>query len=656
MLAFDTYLSSFAAAAVVLGLALILLPTADKTKVWTRVLLLGLTTFLGWRYMVWRVTGSIPSGRGIDVIAGWAFVTLEGLTLVSSSIAFLMLTRRTDRREEATRNLHWWGDREPPRVDIYIATYNEELEVIERTLAGARAIDYPSFRVFVLDDGRRPWLEEVCRRHGVGYRTRPDNRHAKAGNINHTLFQRLNDPDRPDFAAVLDADFVPHRNFVSRALALFHDPKAGLVQTPQHFFNPDPIQHNLYIASAYPDEQRFFFDHLEPARDAWGIAVCCGTSSMFRVEAVQAIGGLPTESVTEDFLLSLRLLENGWRTVYLNEPLTEGLAPEGLREYIVQRGRWCLGMMEIVRKAYSPFGSHRLGVMARLSILDSVLFWTTTFPFRIVSLLCPLLYWYFGIVVVDAPLPDIVSYYVPYYLAVLISLNWISGGLIWPVLNDVSQILPAWQITRAVGMGLFTKGPHKFRVTAKGGDRTRTVVQWPVMKPFAILFGLTLLGLVLPLTSDFGFNHAGRAGDGLRVVLFWTLYNLLVLAVTMLVCVERPRANRPQRIGAESTVLLMRQKSFRAWVLDLGVDEARVRGPAGLIVGEAGAIALDGIGDVEVRVSGELIDGYRLELEPTHEQRLQILRKLHTLDAAPGTQQGDLILMVKGWMRLLSSR
>ena len=655
MLALDSYLSSFAGAAIVLGLALILLPAFDRSSGWVRVFLLGLTTFLGWRYVYWRITETVPAGSGPDALAGWAFVTIEALTLVSSTLAYLILTRRRDRHEEADRNLRWWGAR-PPRVDIYIATYNEELEVLERTLSGAQAIDYPSFRIFVLDDGRRPWLAEVCRRYGVGYRTRPDNDHAKAGNINYTLSQRLKDDDAPDFAAVLDADFVPHRNFISRTLALFHDPEVGLVQTPQHFFNPDPIQHNLGIAAAYPDEQRFFFDHLEPARDAWGIAVCCGTSSMVRVSAVQAIGGLPTESVTEDFLLTLRLSENGWRTVYLNEPLTEGLAPEGLHEYIVQRGRWCLGMMQIVRNVYSPIGPHRLGLVQRISLLDSLLFWTTTFPFRLIAILCPLLYWYFGITVVEATLPDIISYYVPYYAAVLISLNWISGGLIWPVLNDVSQLLAAWPITRAVAMGLFTKGPHKFRVTAKGGDRTKAVVQWPIMKPFAILFGLTLLGLVAPLLFDFGFNHVGRAGDGIQVILFWTLYNLLVLAVTMMTCVERPRANRPQRIGAEMALLSAGPQRLRSWVLDLGVDQARVRGAAGLRAGEEGVISLDDVGDVTMRVSGELIDGYRLDLQPTPEQRVRILRKLHTVDAAPGASHGDLSLMVKGWMRSLTSR
>ena len=51
--------------------------------------------------------------------------------------------------------------------------------------------------------------------------------------------------------------------------------------------------------------------------------------------------------MTEDYLLTLRLRQIGYRTVYLNERLSLGLAPEGLREYIVQRSRWCLGFMQI---------------------------------------------------------------------------------------------------------------------------------------------------------------------------------------------------------------------------------------------------------------------------------------------------------------------
>jgi cellulose synthase (UDP-forming) len=235
-------------------------------------------------------------------------------------------------------------------------------------------------------------------------------------------------------------------------------------------------------------------------------------------------------------------------------------------------------------------------------------------------------------------------------------MNWASGGLVWPILSDVFQLLAAWPITKAVAMGLLTKGPHKFRVTAKGGDRTKTVVQWPIMKPFAVLFALTAFGLVLPLVFPEYFLHVAKAGDGIRVILFWTIYNLIVLAVTMLACIERPRVNRPQRESIEMAMLTIGQQRLQSWVLELGINEARVRGPSQVPLGLTGTLDLADVGDVAVWVSNETNDGYRLALRPTPDQRDAIIRKLHTADARPGTMQSDPVGMVKGWMRSLASR
>ncbi|WP_456685667.1 glycosyltransferase [Bradyrhizobium sp. P5_C11_2] len=655
MLTVSPLLSAFAAAAVVLGAGLLVLPLLDRTRTFWRTVLLGIATLLAWRYMAWRFTDTVPPfAVAPEPLIAWAFAGLEGLTVVSSTLAFLILTRVRERSEEATRHAQWWAPDPPPLVDVYVATYNEELEVLERTIVGCKALDHPATRIFVLDDGRRDWLREVCARHEVDYRVRPDNAHAKAGNINFTLTQRLAETDPPDFIAVLDADFVPHHDFVSRTLALFHDSGVGLVQTPQHFFNADPVQHNLGISSAYPDEQRHFFDNVEPSRDAWGIAVCCGTSSMVRAAAVQAIGGLPTQSVTEDFLLTLRLAETGWQTVYLNEALTEGLAPEGLQEYIVQRGRWCLGMMQIIRNVYPPLGRRGLPLRHRFSVIDSLLYWSTTFPFRLASLFCPLLYWYLGITVVNATVEEIVSYYLPYYIATIMTLNWLSNGLFMPILIDVSQLLAAWPITRAVTTGLLTPGPHKFRVTAKGGDRTRTVVQWPLMRPFLVLLVLTLAGLVLSLTSDFVFNFSQVAGEGRVIILFWTLYNLAVLAITIAACIERPRPNRPMRQQVERVELVVGTRRLQAWLINLGTGGARLSGLVGLAPGTEGDLVLPRIGAVPARVLAETQDGCRVALAPDPGQREQIIRQLHTAAGNPGTGRGDVALMVRNLARNLS--
>jgi cellulose synthase (UDP-forming) len=656
MFAFSESLSNLALSLLIVGAALLLLPFVPPKQPFIRAVLLVGCVLLSWRYLWWRLSETLqPPEFSLESLLSWAYAGLETLTVISATIASLILSRTLDRRTESDRHSTWWYPQAPPRVDIYIATYNEERGILERTIAGAKHGSYDAARIFVLDDGNRWWLKEFCRTRDVGYIARPDNAHAKAGNMNYAFRKRMQDPDPPAFIAVLDADFVPHRNFIERTLALFHDPQVGLVQTPQCFFNPDPIQHNLGIAGAFPDEQRFFFDHVEPSRDAWGIALCCGTSSMVRADALTAIDGFPTESVTEDFLLSLRLSENGWKTVYLGEPLSEGLAPEGLQEYITQRCRWCLGMMQIVRGPYNPFSwRNRLSLRQRISIIDSLLYWTTCFPFRIAALLCPLLYWYFGIIVVDADVADITAYFLPSYVASVLVLNWASRGLFTPVLCDVPQIIGAWPITRAALGGLMPGKPRGFKVTAKGGDRSQTVIQWSFLLPFAVVFALTLGGLCLTLFSD--YTHDQEAGEGKIVILGWSLYNLAALALAMGVCFERPRLSHPMRSLPEQAELQMGESSAAAWVFELAADRANVRGPTGLEAGQRVHLSIAGIGSIEAEVGEQTADGCVLRLSPTDAQRAVIFARLHTGAHQPGIAHGDLGGILGGMLRLLLSR
>jgi len=116
------------------------------------------------------------------------------------------------------------------------------------------------------------------------------------------------------------------------------------------------------------------------SRDAWGLAFCCGTSSVIRFAALQEIGGFPTDSVTEDFLLTVRLRERGYKTIYLNEKLSVGLAPEGLNEYATQRTRWCLGLVQICRGRSGPLRLHNgLPLSFRIGLIETFLYWGVSF-------------------------------------------------------------------------------------------------------------------------------------------------------------------------------------------------------------------------------------------------------------------------------------
>lgn len=635
MIYLSEFESSLVELAFVAAVALILPALLSRENNLHRTILFAFTGVLAVRYLFWRAGETLaPFGLTWDCLASWSFFLIEAGSILSSLSAFTIISRVKLRHAEADAHERWWGEGRPPKVAILIATYNEDREVLERTLAGAAVLDHPDVEVFILDDGRRDWLTDFAAGFGAVHMTRPDNFHAKAGNINHALRRLAARDDPPDFVAVLDADFVPHRNFLKRTLALFHADDVGLVQTPQHFFNPDPIQHNLGLSRSYPDEQRFFFDHLQPSRDGWGIAFCCGTSSVMRFAALKDIDWFPTDSITEDFLVTLALQNRGWRTVYLSEPLTEGLAPEGLKEYITQRARWCLGLMQIARGPFGPLSSNNLRLRDRWSVVDSVLFWTSTFSFRIAALVFPLLYWFFNVTVVDATVPDVISYFGTYFLFVLVALNFVSGGLVVPFVNDVSQLLGAVPITRAAWTGLIHPKGHAFKVTAKGGDRSRTVVQWGLMRPFAIVFGLTLLGLLMGLFSwRFAF---GDAGDGKVVILFWTVYNLMVLGLTMFACVELPRRERhlgdvPERVEVAIAGLAGTQ---RVWARGLSTATVRLRGiavPLGadvtIALADVGAVA----GVVEVSESGGAI----VRLQPDTAQREALLRRLYAEGDAP---------------------
>ena len=299
----------------VAGLAFAVLPWLRPDDERARAAMVAVMLALMWRYLAWRWTGTLPPfDLTLECIVGVAFVTVESLSIIGSTISLVFLARLRSRSPDADHNATWLEARRPkPLVDVFICTYNEEEAILERTIVGALSMDYPRYRVWVLDDGRRPWLRTLCERLGSGYLTRPDNSHAKAGNINNGLAHVSGLDEPPDFISILDADFVPMPQFLRRALSLFREDDVGIVQTPQHFINPDPLQSNLSASRVWPDEQRYFFDVVMAAKDAWGTAFCCGTSSVIRFPELQRIGGIPTEFVTEDYLVTLKMKASGYR-------------------------------------------------------------------------------------------------------------------------------------------------------------------------------------------------------------------------------------------------------------------------------------------------------------------------------------------------------
>jgi cellulose synthase (UDP-forming) len=373
-----------------------------------------------------------------------------------------------------------------------------------------------------------------------------------------------------------------------------HDPAVAVVQTPQHFFNPDPVQLNLRAAKVVPDEQRFFFDVILASKDAHGTAFSCGTSSVSRVAALKAISGFPTESVTEDMLLSIKMTEIGCRTVYLNERLSVGLAPEGMHEYITQRGRWCLGTMQIARTAWGPFSGGGVPLMMRLHVLDSILYWSVGTLIRFATVLIPILYWWFGVVVMDTDMASIIGHLGPFWIASVMFIAWISRGTTIPILTEAMGLVVAIEVAKASAIGLFGHRDQKFKVTAKGGNRDAVVVQWGTVKWLLGAAALTAGGIAF---RAFGGPVAGTPPGIETVNLFWSLFNIAALFTACLICVEQPRYRREERFDASEPVEVKHGNTVLPGVLrDVSLIGARIEVPASAAAARPGA-------EIEVRMS-----------------------------------------------------
>src|SRR5260370_41336024 len=152
-----------------------------------------------------------------------------------------------------------------------------------------------------------------------------------------------------------------------------------------------------------------------------------------------------------------------------------GLAPEGLPESVTQRGRWCIGFMQIARSAWGPLGSSRLPFLDRLSLVDAFLYWALSFPFRILCLLAPIVFGFLRVPLFHASSADLLFYLGPSIVAQMIVAAWISRGRALPILSEASQLLIAFHAAMSAAAGLMRPKGHKFQVTSECCGCSRVV-------------------------------------------------------------------------------------------------------------------------------------------------------------------------------------
>ena len=450
-------------------------------------------------YIVWRCSYTLNTDQ---MVASVIFLIVDLLMCLSAVWFVISLWRKPVRSVPPCIGSKQFV------IDVLIPTYNEDCAMLESTLRHCIDMDYPH-KTWLLDDGNRLEMKLLAEKLGVNYIRREKNTGAKAGNLNHAL-QYI----QGELIAVFDADFHPEKEFLSRLSEYFEDEKIAVVQVPQSYYNTDSFQHrHLFKNKIYSDQDTFM--HLVlPVRNNWNAAYWIGTNTLLRREAIESIGGFPTDCVTEDVLTSMYLHGKGWKTVYVDEPLAYGLAPANLSEYFVQRLRWAKGAFQILR-SHHPLFQNGLSRMQRLFYFSSVSHFLIGIA-KIVYYLFPAFFFLFGIVPINPYPPIIIGMFI-YIGATLLMIKLITNRHTNLVMDEIYSVIKSFIYLMALPAFVLGKNV-RFRVTPK--DSKKSIALQGIIGPVIIL-GFNLAAVVTVILNPYTMASLGVFG---WIVFGWCIY------------------------------------------------------------------------------------------------------------------------------------
>ncbi|HEY0908469.1 MAG TPA: glycosyltransferase [Candidatus Paceibacterota bacterium] len=304
-------------------------------------------------------------------------------------------------------------------VDVFITVAGEPVDIVEETVQAALAMDYPDFKVHILNDGlvakKDNWkdIEALAAKYGINCITRTVPGGAKAGNINNAM----RNTEKP-YIAIFDADHVPHTDFLAKTMMYFADAQVGYVQSPQYYKNHDL---NTVTRGAW-EQQELFFGPICKGKNRMNSATMCGTNMVISRKALEQVGGMSEESIAEDFLTGMLIHEKKWKSVYVPEVLAEGLAPEDFLSYSKQQFRWARGALDVIFKYNLLFRNKGLTFAQRWQYLSSVTFFLSG-VIVLIDAAIPLFYFFFGQVPILSSTMLLAAAFLPYIFLTLFILQ-----------------------------------------------------------------------------------------------------------------------------------------------------------------------------------------------------------------------------------------
>ncbi|MCY6957280.1 glycosyltransferase [Clostridium brassicae] len=488
-------------------------------------------------YLGWRIFFTIPFEYGkVAVISGIYLLAIEVIGMFEASIHFYNMTNVQCPKPPKIE------DEKYPEIDVFIATYNEPTELLYKTINACLNMDYKDkskVHLYLCDDGNRQEMKDLCDKMNIGYITRTERKHAKAGNLNNAMAHTSS-----PLIVTMDADMIPTHDFLTSCVPYFYmEDKVGFVQTPQSFYNPDLFQFNLYSESRIPNEQDYFYRDIQVGRNKSNSVIYGGSNTIISRKALEEIGGFCTGVITEDFATGILIQSKGYKCYAVNEVHASGLSPSDLKSLIKQRERWARGCIQTGRKQNILF-KKGLSISQKLNYVASILYWL--FPLkRLIYIMAPILFSVFNVIVVKCTLFEVILLWLPMYLLTNICIKKLSGNIRNNKWTNVYENILFPSLFVPVLLEIFCISKRTFSVTRK--DKVENHKKYQIMHtlPHVVFAILSVIGIANCIRWTFNTGSIAMI-----VVLFWLVINLYNIIMSIFFMTGRKNYRQYERTMA----------------------------------------------------------------------------------------------------------
>ena len=279
---------------------------------------------------------SVRVSSAIVTLVGWVILPL-GLLSLLRTLLVVVLARRHVR--VSTRRVA--GEQWLPPVSVLVPAYNEAVG-IERAVRSLVASDHPELEIVVIDDGSTDGTGDIVEALGL-----PGVRVVRQANGGKSAALRTGTRlASHDILVMLDGDTIFEADTIRLLVQPLRDPRVGAVSGNTKVGNRRGLlgrwQHLEYVSGFNLD--RRLLDLLRC------ITTVPGAAGAFRRAALEAAGGLSTDTLAEDTDITMAVLRAGYEVVHEERARAWTEAPSSINDLWRQRYRWGYGTLQCIWK------------------------------------------------------------------------------------------------------------------------------------------------------------------------------------------------------------------------------------------------------------------------------------------------------------------